>query len=333
MNWQQFEEEQPLAAKLLKNGLMKNRVAHAYLFEGDRGTGKRLASMLVAQSLFCENLQQEVEPCGDCINCRRIEHGNHPDVHVIEPDGLSIKIDQIRALRQEFSKSGIESHKKLYILINAEKMTVSAANSLLKFLEEPHQETTAILLTEQPQRILPTILSRCQVIPFQNIPTEVLTKRLIKAGVHPVKAPLLAQMTNQVEEALELNDDDWFAQARQIVLKLYEMLKENPLYAMTALQEEWVHHFKEKQQIDIGLSLLLFIYKDILYIQLGKGDQLIYPDCKEKWKTDSLKISSGKLSENMSHILEAKRKLQANIHPQLIMEQLVLKLQGGLSFV
>ena len=73
----------------------------------------------------------------NCVNCKRIKNGNHPDVHIVEPDGLSIKIEQIRSLRTEFSKSGVESKKKLYVIIDAEKMTIPAANSLLKFLEEP----------------------------------------------------------------------------------------------------------------------------------------------------------------------------------------------------
>ncbi|GIN74336.1 DNA polymerase III subunit delta' [Bacillus sp. J14TS2] len=333
MNWQDFEQEQPVAAKVLKSGIEKNRVAHAYLFEGEHGTGKRAASMLVAQSLFCTELENGLIPCEQCVNCKRILNGNHPDVHIVEPDGLSIKIDQIRSLRAEFNKTGLESKKKFYIIIDAEKMTNSAANSLLKFLEEPHVQTTAILLTEQSQQMLPTIISRCQTITFQSLPANVVVEKLISLGVHPTKAPLLSAMTNQVQEALDLDHDDWFAQARNIVLKLYEVLKQNPLYAMTSLQNEWNGHFKERAQMDMGLDLLLFIYKDILYIQLGKEEQLIYPDQQKKLAGDALQTSAGRLSEQMMAILEAKQMLQANMNPQLLMEQLVLKLQGGPSFV
>ncbi|MBS4210778.1 DNA polymerase III subunit delta' [Bacillus sp. FJAT-50079] len=332
ISWVEFEKEQPLAARMLKRSMEKNRIAHAYLFEGERGTGKRAASLLMAEALFCEN-RVDFIPCGDCVNCKRIKHGNHPDVHLVEPDGLSIKIEQIRSLRTEFSKSGMESKQKLYIIIEAEKMTVSAANSLLKFLEEPHSETMAILVTEQPQRILPTILSRCQVISFQSIPAAILCEKLEEAGVHPVKAPLLAAVTNHIHEALELDGDDWFAQARKIVLKLYEVLKQNPLYAMTILQDEWNGHFKEKAQLDMGLNLLLLIYKDVLYIQMGKDQRLVFSDQRSMLETDALHISSGRLSEQMTAILEAKRKLNANMNPQLLMEQLVLNLQGGPSFV
>ena len=154
-----------------------------------------------------------------------------------------------------------------------------------------------------------------------------------EAGVHSVKAPLLAAVTNNFQEALRLNHDDWFAQARKIVLKLYEALKQNSLYAMTSIQDEWMDHFKEKEQLDQGLNLLLLIYKDVLYIQLGKDRQLVYPDQRSRFATDALQTSSRRLSEQMTAILEAKRKIYANMNPQLLMEQLVLNLQEGPSFV
>ncbi|HEY4553992.1 MAG TPA: DNA polymerase III subunit delta' [Bacillaceae bacterium] len=331
--WEQLKNEQPLAAKMLESSKAKERIAHAYLFEGEHGTGKKAASLLFAKSLFCEAPVGSLDPCGSCVNCKRIRNGNHPDVHLVEPDGLSIKIDQIRSLRKEFSKSGVESGQKLYIIADAEKMTVQAANSLLKFLEEPNSKTTAILITEQLQRILPTILSRCQVISFRSLPAHFFVAKLLEEGVHSVKAPLLAAVTNNLEEALGLNGDDWFAQARKIVLKLYEALKQNPLQAMTAIQEDWIGHFKEKAQIDQGLTLLLLIYKDVLYIQLGKEGQLVYPDQRSRLEGDALHTSSRRLSEQMTAILEAKRKLNSNMNPQLLMEQLVLNLQGGPSFV
>ncbi|OVE62162.1 DNA polymerase III subunit delta', partial [Chryseobacterium mucoviscidosis] len=122
--------------------------------EGRKGTGKLDAATLLAKSFFC--LEDGAEPCESCRNCQRIESGNHPDVHVVHPDGLSIKKGQIQALQEEFSKTGLESHKKLYIISHADQMTVNAANSLLKFLEEPSSDTIAVLLTEQPQKLLDT---------------------------------------------------------------------------------------------------------------------------------------------------------------------------------
>ncbi|MDZ5474349.1 DNA polymerase III subunit delta' [Bacillus sp. 31A1R] len=331
--WEQLDEVQPNVMKLLKNSLIKERLAHAYLFEGMRGTGKREVSLILAKSLFCERPVEGYRPCEVCNNCKRVNSGNHPDIHVLEPDGLSIKKHQIQALQGEFAKTGVESKKKLYTIVHADRMTVNAANSLLKFLEEPNSETTAILLTEQSQQILPTILSRCQIVSFKPLSSVNLIKKLTELGVEPYKAPIIAQLTNNLDEALSLSSDDWFAQAQKIVVKLYEVLKKNPLEALVSLQEDWFLHFKEKEQFDQGLNLLLLIFKDLLYIQLGKPEQVVYLSEKVRLEQFALQTSGRRLTEQMTAIFDAKRKLHSNMNPQLLMEQLVLKLQEGSSFV
>lgn len=332
-SWEQLEELQPTVLNMLKNSLVKNRVAHAYLLEGIRGTGKREIALLLTKSLFCESLIDQYKPCEECKNCRRINNGNHPDVHSVEPDGLSIKVEQIRNLQVEFSKKGLESLKKVYLLVHADKMSVSASNSLLKFLEEPNPGTVAFLLTEQPQKILPTILSRCQILTFHPLSPPIMIKQLVENGVEPLKAPLLAQLTNSLDEAHKLNVDEWFAQAQKIVVKLYEVLKKNPLEAMVTLQTDWYPHFKEKEQIHRGLDLLLLIFKDLLYIQLDRQEQIVFREENERLQQFALQTSGRRISDQMSAILDAKRKLERNMNPQLMMEQLVLKLQEGSSFV
>ena len=331
--WVQLEQLQPIVLTMMKNSILKQRVAHAYLLEGMRGTGKRETAMLLAKSLLCEAPIDGYQPCEHCVNCKRINNGNHPDVHIVEPDGLSIKKQQIRELQEEFSKKAVESTRKIYMIVHADKMSVSASNSLLKFLEEPSSQTVAFLLTEQIQQMLPTILSRCQVLSFKQLLPNVMAKQLVENGVNPENALLLAHLTNNPEEAIALNVDEWFAQAQKIVLKLYEVLKKNSLDVMVQLQGEWHQHFKEKEQIDRGLDLLLLIFKDLLYIQLEKQEQVVYKKEMDQLRQSALKVSSRRLAEQMSAILEAKRKLQANMNSQLLMEQLVLKLQEGSTFV
>ncbi|WP_406685961.1 DNA polymerase III subunit delta' [Rossellomorea vietnamensis] len=327
MLFEEIQPFQPVVLQMLQNSILKDRVAHAYLFEGEKGTRKKEMSMLFAKALLCLN-RVDGKPCEDCSNCKRINHGNHPDLHVVEPDGLSIKKDQIKSLQEEFSKTGVESKKKIYIIVHGDKMTANAANSLLKFLEEPLADTTAILITENIHRILPTILSRCQTVSFKPLPKEQLTKQLLEEGIPPHFATLAANLTNHYEEAVEICQNEWFAQARIIVLKLYEVLQKSPFQAMVKIQEDFVQHFKEKDQVDRALDLLLLIYKDLLHIQLGKEEQLVYPDQKENWKSNALQVSTNRLSTNMTVILEAKRKLNANMNSQLLVEQLMLKLQG-----
>ncbi|WP_050613552.1 DNA polymerase III subunit delta' [Bacillus testis] len=331
--WSELTDIQPLVSRMLQNSISKNRLAHAYLFEGEKATGKKDSASLLARSLFCEHRDESMQPCNECTNCRRIVSGNHPDVHIIEPDGLSIKKEQIQYLQDEFTKKAVESNRKFYVITHAEKMTVQAANSLLKFLEEPLADTVAILITEQPQRILPTILSRCQVITFQPLPTHLVLKKLIDEGADPQSAQIASLLTNSFEEAKQICLDDWFAQAQRKVVKLYEALNQDYLKALIDLQEEWFGFFKDKDQVDRGLDLLLLIYKDLLYIQLDNKDAVVFKSKQSELERYALQSQQRKVAEHMEAILEAKRRLMSNTNPQLVMEQLVLNLQEGSSFV
>ncbi|WP_430181747.1 DNA polymerase III subunit delta' [Peribacillus simplex] len=327
--WQDMSQIQPQVMTMLQNSIMKNRVAHAYLFEGEKGTGKQDISKTFAKSLLCEAPTAGYKPCELCRNCKRISSGNHPDVHLIERDGLSIKKEQIKGLQEEFSKKSVEADRKVYMIADADKMSVGAANSLLKFLEEPSADTVAILMTEQLQRILPTILSRCQVISFKPLSPENVKRKLIEQDLEPQLASVIANITQNVEAGIELSNDEWFVQAQKIVVKLYEVLKLNSLKALLYLQTDWFTHFKEREQVDRGLDLLLLIYKDLLYIQLDKKDSVVFQKKLKEFETHALHLSPRRLAEHMSCILEAKRKLMSNTNPQLLMEQLVLNLQEG----
>ncbi|MBS2967246.1 DNA polymerase III subunit delta' [Metabacillus sp. KIGAM252] len=326
--WTELEAYQPRVLKLLEKSIGKSRLAHAYLFEGKKGTGKKETALLLAKSFFCKE-RMDAEPCGECSSCRRIDSGNHPDLHVIEPDGLSIKKQQIQSLQEEFSKKGLESAKKFYMISHADKMTVNAANSLLKFLEEPGKDTIAVLTTEQVHMILNTIQSRCQILPFSPLPSSIIRLELEKQGVIGYMAAAASQMTNNLDDAIELSRNDWFAEARAIVIKLYEALTVRKEQAMVFVHTQWMPFFSEKELQDQGLDLLLFLYKDLLSIQLGMEDAVIYIDMKETLKKEALQTGQQRITEKVLSILETKRKLHSNANPQLLMEQLVLTLQEG----
>ncbi|WAA09503.1 DNA polymerase III subunit delta' [Fervidibacillus albus] len=331
---EQLESIQPMVMKLLKQILAKGRVSHAYLFEGLKGTGKREIAKFFAKSLFCNRPIDGYIPCDDCIQCQRIESNNHPDVHVIEPDGASIKKEQIIQLQQEFSKKGMESNRKFYMIVDADKMTDRAANSLLKFLEEPNELTTAILITEQVQKILPTIYSRCQHVSFSPLPKKEMVLQLVERGMKRERASLFSKLTNDIDEAFSISEDDWFLQAEKIVLKLYEIVTKNVLTdSLIYLHTNWNPHFKTREQIEKGLDLLLFVYEDILFVQIGYEKELTFPDRLEFWRQRALKIQREKLLQQISFILEAKKRLQSNVNGTLLMEQLLINLQEGFPFV
>src|SRR5699024_1541278 len=166
--WRRMRETQPIASQILINSIENNRLSHAYLIQGTRGTGKRSFARLLAKTLYCTQ-REGVEPCHACNYCQRIKSGNFPDVYWIKPDGQSIKINQIENLQKEFTYASFETEQKVYVIEDAHTLTVNASNRILKFLEEPKQRTVAIILTENIQSIIPTIRSRCQILDLKPL--------------------------------------------------------------------------------------------------------------------------------------------------------------------
>lgn len=325
--WGEIEQIQPVATRTIMNSIKKNRISHAYLFQGDRGTGKKEMALLLAKYLFCMNRQGE-NPCNHCINCQRIDSGNHPDMHWIEPDGASIKIEQVRNLQKEFTYSGMESNQKVYIIKDADTLTVNAANRLLKFLEEPSVETTAMMLTENGHAMLSTIRSRCQIIDLQPLPPGILQERLLQEGVSETDAKLLSALTNSLTEALELAQDDWFADARKIVIQWVEMYTAQPEDIYTYIHQNWIPHFKDREGQERGLDLLILGFKDILHQHIyTDANTILLSNDSSKLEKIVITFSQAQLLTILNQILMAKRKLKANVQPTLVIEQLALQIQ------
>lgn len=325
--WSEVEKIQPLASKILTNSMTKNRISHAYLIQGERGTGKKTIALLLAKGLFCEN-RQGIEPCQQCNVCKRIDSKNHPDVHWIEPDGRSIKTEQIENLQREFTYSGLESNQKVYIIVGSDTLTLNAANRILKFLEEPGKQTTAIMLTENSQSIIPTIRSRCQIIDLQPLNPLLFCDQLIETGMSERNATLMSALTSNLDEALQLNVDEWFVQARKLVVQLVDMYATKPADTYLFIHQHWIPHFKERSQQEQGLDLLLIAFKDILYYHIDNKESMVFfsPNDQEL-KSAVLYFSDQQLLMILKALLESKRKLKQNVHPTLVMEQLVLHIQ------
>lgn len=309
-----------------------NRIGHAYLFDGEAGTGKEEAAIHFAKLLLCENPENAV-PCETCRNCKRVASGNHPNVTKIEPDGQDIKKEQMSSLIMQMTRKGYEPGRKIYIISRSDRMNVAAANTLLKFLEEPEGEVTAILLTDAYQSILPTIQSRCQRVSFLPPRREEMIGKLTDAEITASMAATVTMMTADIGQAKELAENDQFAHMRKTVLKLIEASDRNVNEALLFIQSEWLPAMKEKEDVERGLDLLLYAYRDIVSMKAGLQSELAFPDQQQVFRGLSMKMTYSRLSANMEAILQAKKKLYGNMNRALLMEQLVLNLQEGLTLV
>lgn len=160
---------QPQVRDFLRTSVRTGRVSQAYLFCGPKGSGKRRAAFALAKALLCEK-----GGCDACDVCKRIERRKHPDVHYLKPEGASRQylVEQIREIVANVALAPIQSKRKVYIVHEADRMSASAANAFLKTLEEPPEDVTIILTSITRANVLPTLVSRCQVVPFPAIPAE-----------------------------------------------------------------------------------------------------------------------------------------------------------------
>lgn len=301
---------QPQVLRQMKKMMEHGRLVHAYLFEGAHGTGKHEMSLWLAKRLFCQNVLNN-EPCGTCRNCTRIEQMEHPDVQWVIPDGQMIKVDQIRELQAEFVKSGFESEQKLFVIEEAEKMNVQAANSLLKFLEEPEGKVTAILTTQSPGRILPTIRSRCQMVHFKPLSKELLYEKLLNEQVSKRSAEVLVHLTNSLSKAVEISQNQWFNDAREAVEQWFLYLEKKDWQAFIFVQKTVLSLTKEKDQQYQLLDILSFYIQEVRNRSLNHTDEVI------RW------------NQALQMILEARKKLESNVSFQAVAEQLCIRIIEG----
>lgn len=329
ISWSRLKEKQPYAVTLLLKSIQKQRLSHAYLFEGNRGTGKMAVAVQLAKTLFC--LEKDgIEPCHECRNCKRIESNNHPDVRIFSPEeGKQITIDQIDFLLKEIAYRGSESERRFFIIEHAERMTQVAANRLLKFIEEPSEKETVILIAEQLQQMLPTIVSRCQTISFKPLQKNELEEKLEEQGIQKTLARIVSTLTNDYNAAFKLASDEMIAQAQSLVIQLSEDILERRSDILLAIQDKVISRLKDKEQISVFLDLFLLWFRDVIFLHLQKDEQLVFVHEKKKLEKFMLHYTIEKAAEQMEKILEAKKRLDANVSPQLVIEQAVLSLQEG----
>lgn len=299
--------------------VLLNKLSHGYLFTGAKGIGKKELALHVAQSIFCDNPAKN-DFCSTCTTCRRIKENEFSDVQVIEPDGQMIKVEQVRDLKSDLSYSSMEYGKKVYIIDGIDKMSISAANSLLKFLEEPQGNIYFFLLTDAVERVLPTILSRVQTITCDKLSVAMLQNQYEEQGIPKTISYTLANLFQNVTDGVALYHNEQFMTFYEGVLvwinQLFEGSKMTFMTVQTKLAKDLLFH---KEWAIIGLDILFLYVKDTLMV--SDYETPLYITLKTK-KISSLSVEA---------IVVAKNMLYSNVSAQSCYEWLTIELSRKIN--
>lgn len=322
----------------LRRAALENRVSHAYLFFGPDGVGKKLVAIEFARILNCIHLSDRIaekklgtNPC-DCISCKKIKKGIHPDVFLIEYGGIKdIKVDQIREeVEDRLYFRPFEGRFKVAIVDEAHRMNLNAQNAFLKTLEEPPGDSVIILITSQPQVLLPTIRSRCQSFEFKPLSQDAIVEEIIKRKeLSRDEAILVARLSGRsLGKALSL-DKDLLAERKEIIMKLSSI---NPNSASQVLNfVESLPRGSTSQDVNklmFIFDIILLWLRDVVLIKIGFS-----PDSLSNRDLSSL---THKLADSwsMDNVLDKLKFLEkawyeafrGNVNKQIMLENLVLKI-------
>ncbi|MBE0338445.1 DNA polymerase III subunit delta' [Paenibacillus sp. 28ISP30-2] len=314
---------QDIAKKMLQSALRNEAVNHAYVFSGPPGSGQIKMAQTFAKALFCERMTDDA--CGECLSCRKVEHGNHPDLFIVEPDGATIKIDQIRGLQRIFSYKSESANPKVYIIQQADTMTVQAANSLLKFLEEPQVPVVGILISENGQALLPTIQSRTQQVPFHALQPEVMMQALIGEGYTAGLVRSAVHIASGLESCREILQQNWFAEIRNVVLQLVKESMSRGSSSIILAQQK-IFKTGLSEHLDILFHLFHLWFKDMLHFRYGRHESIVFIDHLESVSKLAITRSTEQWVSYMDLAANCRKKLRFHVNGQLCVEQLLIGL-------
>ncbi|WP_162163924.1 hypothetical protein [Acholeplasma hippikon] len=284
-----------------KNAIQKDRLSHLYLLSGSSAENKLKLAKEIAYEIFKSSSNKD--------NLKElIDSGNYPNFVYITKEGLSIKKEQIMALQKEFSKTSLVSGKRVYVIEYAETMSVSAANSLLKFLEEPKgDETIGILLTEDLSSMLPTILSRAQIVRIVDLSKEEIVNQLRKHDIDLKNAKFLTEYTKDINKAIELIHDSNYINAIELYDEIVLKLALNKQSFLEITNKLVMHYSDDKEWLTFVLTLVSSTLLDVMHLYMNLN---VYFDFM---KDELLAIVNRLTIEKVQKMIEATHTLIENL--------------------
>ena len=315
--------ERPIRA--LRRAWAGGRLHHAYLASGPEGVGKRAVAWALAALVNCEAPVGEGESsdaCGRCPSCLKLRAGQHPDVTQVQPDGRAIKIDQVREIQAATRFRPYEGRARVFIIERAETLRIEAANALLKTLEEPRGDTMFMVISDQPHRLLSTIVSRCQPLRFGALSATEVVSALKASGHSAPLDPVLARLASgSVGRALSLAESPVYANRRDIVARWCALPSASDAEAL-GWAEEIGRARDEQREL---LELLRSVVRDGA-LEAGGAEpaRLLHVDERERVAEWCRGAGLPAVLELFEHLDEAERWLDGNVNARMVFERLFL---------
>ena len=316
------------ALDLLLNGLAMGRVSHATLIVGPPNIGKTTIARVFAQALNCTGGQPV--PCGECLSCLKVVSGNHPDVRIMDAPDQTLKISEVRDLQRELALSPHEGHWRVAVLSDFERATTEAANALLKTLEEPPAQVVLVLTATEADVLLPTIVSRCQVLSLRPLSTVSVKEALVSQwGSQPEKAELLAHLSGgRLGWAVRALEDEGLLVRRDEHL-------DNLVSLMSKGRVERLAYAAELSR-DLGLvrevlGLWLGWWRDVMLLASGSQVAILNVDREPMLRKQTGQVTMQQAQRMVARLRSIAKNIDRNVNPRLALEVLLLSLPSALS--
>ncbi len=312
---------------ILKRALANATLAHAYLFSGEPGIGKKMTAIALAAAVNCRDAGPD-GACGECPSCRKVAAGGHPDIHLLAAGGEEIKIDQIRQVQADLALKPFEGKKKILIVDGAESMNAASANAFLKTLEEPPGEALIVLVSSLPQSLLPTIRSRCQELRFLPLPRHTLASALMRRrGFAEGDAWFIAALAQgSMGRALEMDLQEERTAREELAVLWADLARMSPADVLSRAETFSKDRDRLEQLLDIGVELL----RDVLVLRETGDEKLLVNgqgrDLHRRWAQD---VPLQRMLADMDLFTTSRQLLDRRASAQLVAENLLMKLGRG----
>lgn len=311
--------------RLLKRAVAEGRIGQGLIMAGHSGVGKRQYALALAQALNCER-PAEGDACGTCLPCRKIEKGEHPDVSTITrpPDKQFLLIEQMRDMSRNAQFRPYEGRRRVYIIDDAHRLRIEAANSILKILEEPPDTSLIILVTPRPYMLLETIRSRCQILNFAPLTVSEMESYLKSNFKRPAEeSRLLARLSRgSIGRAMEI-DLGVYRDNRKVMLELAEaiMVSRDSIKLMNA--GEYLSRKLDRPEFEDQIDVLMVLFQDVFHLKMElSSDSLTNVDIEDRLKRLAESVSVEQLTNLVDRFEQVLRDMTVNINRQIALESL-----------